>query len=115
MARLYASIMDLARAKHGLTAAALARRREPPVRTVYRDLHALETSGFPITSGDGIRELQRFVLQLGATVEVLEPGWFRRETAQEQLRAARRNQRRPRERLTLDDTGLRDTGRGAGS
>lgn len=36
-------------------AAALARRRNMPVRTLYRDLHALEASGFPITTGDGAR------------------------------------------------------------
>jgi hypothetical protein len=34
--RLYRLVMDLARTKHGITAAALARRRELPVRTVYR-------------------------------------------------------------------------------
>ncbi len=53
VARLYTLVMDLARTKRGLTAAALARRRNLGVRTVYRDLHALEAAGFPITSGDG--------------------------------------------------------------
>ena len=53
--RLYRLVMDLARTKHGITAAALARRRGLPVRTVYRDLHALESAGFPVTSGDGAR------------------------------------------------------------
>jgi predicted DNA-binding transcriptional regulator YafY len=55
VARLYALVMHLARTKHGLTAAALARRRDLGVRTVYRDLHALEAAGFPITNGDGAR------------------------------------------------------------
>lgn len=52
--RLYALVMDLARTKRGLSAAALARNRDLPVRTVYRDLHALEAAGFPI-SVDGAR------------------------------------------------------------
>ena len=55
VARLYALVMDLARAKHGLTAAALARRRNLQERPVYRDLHALEAAGFPITSISGAR------------------------------------------------------------
>jgi predicted DNA-binding transcriptional regulator YafY len=55
VARLYTLVMDLARTKRGLTADTLARRRDRRVRTVYRDLHALETAGFPITSGDGAR------------------------------------------------------------
>jgi predicted DNA-binding transcriptional regulator YafY len=62
---------------------------------------------------DGVRELQRFVLQLGAAAEVIEPEWFRGEIAREQLRAARRNQRRHREKLTPDDTGLSHTARGS--
>ena len=62
---------------------------------------------------DGVHELQRFALQLGASAEIIEPEWFRQQVALEQLRAARRNQRRRRERLTLDDTGVSDTGRGS--
>lgn len=62
---------------------------------------------------DDLHELQRFVLQLGAAVEILEPDWFRRDIAREHLRAARRNQLRPRKRLTLDDTGISDTHRGS--
>lgn len=60
---------------------------------------------------DGERELLRFVLQLGASAEVIEPAWFRRAVGEEQARAGRRNQRRPQERLTLDDTTMRDTRR----
>jgi len=55
VARLYTLVMDLARAKHGLTASSLARRHSIPIRTVYRDLHAVEVAGFPITSSDGAR------------------------------------------------------------
>lgn len=55
VARFYALVMDLARSKHGLTAVTLAARRGLPLRTVYRDLHALEAAGFPITSSDGAR------------------------------------------------------------
>jgi predicted DNA-binding transcriptional regulator YafY len=62
---------------------------------------------------DGVRELQRFVLQLGAAAEVLEPDWFRQAIAEEQMRAARRNQGRARERLTLDDTSASYTERGS--
>jgi len=47
--------MDLVRTKRGLTASALAQRRQLPVRMVYRDLHALEAAGFPITNSDGAR------------------------------------------------------------
>jgi len=61
---------------------------------------------------DGMRELQRFVLQLGAAAEIIEPQWLRREVAHEHARAARRNQRRPQEKLTLDDTAVSNTGRG---
>jgi predicted DNA-binding transcriptional regulator YafY len=53
--RLYGLVMDLARTKHGLTAASLARRRNLRVRTIYRDLHSLEAAGFPITTGEGAR------------------------------------------------------------
>ncbi len=50
VSRFYTLVLDLARSKHGFTAAVLARRRDLPVRTVYRDLRALEAAGFPITS-----------------------------------------------------------------
>jgi predicted DNA-binding transcriptional regulator YafY len=59
---------------------------------------------------DGVCELKRFVLQLGAAAEVIEPEWLRSEIADEQARAARRNQLR-RKRMTLDDTGVRHTRR----
>jgi predicted DNA-binding transcriptional regulator YafY len=62
---------------------------------------------------DSVRELQRFVLQLGAAAEVIEPEWLRREVAQEQARAARRNRSRLQERLTLGDKLLSNTGRGS--
>ena len=55
VARLYALVMDLARTKHGLPVTRLAERHHLPVRTVYRDLHALEAAGFPITAADGAR------------------------------------------------------------
>lgn len=55
MARLYTLVMDLARAKYGLPVEALARRRGWRPRTVYRDLHALEEAGFPVTRADGAR------------------------------------------------------------
>lgn len=45
VARLNALTMDLARTRHGMTAAAIAKRHDVPLRTVYRDLHALEASG----------------------------------------------------------------------
>jgi predicted DNA-binding transcriptional regulator YafY len=62
---------------------------------------------------DGLREIERFVLQLGAAAEVIEPAWLRRQIAREHARAARRNQRRQQqERMTLDDTNVRKTGRG---
>jgi predicted DNA-binding transcriptional regulator YafY len=53
VARLYKLVMALAGAKYGLPAAALARRHRWPSRTVYRDLHALELAGFPITRNGG--------------------------------------------------------------
>jgi predicted DNA-binding transcriptional regulator YafY len=62
---------------------------------------------------DGVRELQRFVLQLGAAAEVIEPEWLRRQIAEEHARAARRNRPRSQQRLTLDDTGVSHTGRGS--
>jgi len=55
VARLYTLVLALARTKHGLTASALAHRHSIPLRTVYRDLHALETAGFPVTNSDGAR------------------------------------------------------------
>lgn len=55
VARLYTLVMDLARSRRGLTAAALAQRHDRPLRTVYRDLDALEQAGFPITKLDGGR------------------------------------------------------------
>ncbi len=60
---------------------------------------------------DGTREVQRFLLQLGAAAEVIEPAWLRAQIADEQARAARRNQRRPVKRMTPDDTRVRDTAR----
>jgi predicted DNA-binding transcriptional regulator YafY len=62
---------------------------------------------------DSVRELQRFVLQLGAAAEVIEPEWLRREVAQEHARAARRNRPGPRQKLTLDDKALSNSGRGS--
>ncbi len=61
---------------------------------------------------DGAQEVRRFVLQLGGAAEVREPEWFRREVADEQLRAARRNQSGPRKKMSLDDTAVRHTERG---
>ena len=55
--RLYALVMELAGARRGLTAATLATRRGLATRMVYRDLHALEDAGFPVTRGDGARWL----------------------------------------------------------
>src|SRR5581483_736200 len=47
--------MDLAAARHGVPAAVLARRHGLRLRTVYRDLHALEQAGFPLARGEGAR------------------------------------------------------------
>jgi proteasome accessory factor B len=55
IARLYALVMELARTKHGLPVERLASKHRWRPRTVYRDLHALETAGFPITRADGAR------------------------------------------------------------
>ncbi|MGH7859519.1 MAG: helix-turn-helix transcriptional regulator, partial [Candidatus Binatia bacterium] len=55
VARLYALVMELARSKHGLPVERLASKRGWRPRTVYRDLHALESAGFPITRADGAR------------------------------------------------------------
>lgn len=49
VARFYSLVMELARSKRGVAAATLAQRRDLSPRTVYRDLHALEAAGFPIT------------------------------------------------------------------
>ncbi len=62
---------------------------------------------------DGVRELQRFVLQLGAAAEVLEPEWFRGQVAEEQARAARRNRGRGQEFVTQGDTSASNTRRGS--
>jgi len=58
---------------------------------------------------DGVQEIRRFMLQLGSVAEVIEPAFLRREIYREQARAARRHRGRPQERLTLDDTGMRET------
>jgi predicted DNA-binding transcriptional regulator YafY len=55
VARLYALVMELAQSKRGLPVETLARRRGWHVRTVYRDLHALEKAGFPVARTDGGR------------------------------------------------------------
>lgn len=55
VARFYTLVMDLSRNKRGVSAVALAARRDLPLRTVYRDLHALEAAGFPITTDGGAR------------------------------------------------------------
>src|SRR5579883_2556272 len=47
--------MDLAAARHGVPAAVLARRYGLRLRTVYRDLHALEQAGFPLARSEGAR------------------------------------------------------------
>jgi len=50
------------------------------------------------------QELRRFILQLGASVEVLEPDWLRLDIAREHAAAARRNGARRKESLTFSDT-----------
>jgi len=60
---------------------------------------------------DGVRELRRFVLQLGASAEVIEPAWLRREIAEEHARAAHRNQPRAQQKMSLGDTSVSHTGR----
>lgn len=55
VARLYRLVMALASTKHGLSVERLAGKYEWRPRTVYRDLHALELAGFPITRTDGAR------------------------------------------------------------
>lgn len=61
---------------------------------------------------DGVREIRRFILQLGASVAVLEPEWLRREIAEEHRAAAERAFRGDEDFLTLDDTGVGDKGGG---
>lgn len=53
--RLYTIVMSLAATRRGLTAAMLAKKYDLPLRTVYRDLDALEQAGFPVTKLDGGR------------------------------------------------------------
>ncbi len=53
--RLYTIVMSLAATRRGLTAAMLADKHALPLRTVYRDLEALEQAGFPVTKLDGGR------------------------------------------------------------
>ena len=56
-------------------------------------------------------ELKRFILQLGAAIEVLEPARLRREIAAEHAAAAKRGRRSTRqESLTLDDSGVKESG-----
>jgi proteasome accessory factor B len=60
---------------------------------------------------DDTTELKRFILQLGAAVEVLEPARLRREIAAEHAAAAKRGRRSPRqESLTLDHSAVKETG-----
>jgi predicted DNA-binding transcriptional regulator YafY len=55
-------------------------------------------------------ELQRFILQLGAAVEVLAPDSLRREIAAEHAAAAKRGRRSTRqESLAFDDGGLKES------
>jgi len=49
VARLYALVMDLARSRRGVPVARLAERHGWNLRTVYRDLDALQAAGFPVT------------------------------------------------------------------
>lgn len=58
---------------------------------------------------DGTREISRFVLQLGASAEVLEPDSLRRQIAREHARAARRSAGPTQESLTLDDNSRTET------
>jgi predicted DNA-binding transcriptional regulator YafY len=61
---------------------------------------------------DDTTELKRFILQLGAAVEVLEPARLRREIAAEHAAAAKRGRRSTRqESLTFDDSAVKETGR----
>jgi predicted DNA-binding transcriptional regulator YafY len=57
-------------------------------------------------------EVKRFILQLGAEVEVLEPDWLRRDIAAEHAAAARRGRRPARRKSpTLDDRRVGESGR----
>ena len=49
---------------------------------------------------DGVQELKRFILQRGAAVEVMEPGWLREEIGREHATAAERAGEKI---VTLDD------------
>lgn len=55
VARFYALVMDLARSRHGVPATSLAQRHGLRLRMVYRDLHALETAGFPLVQAAGAK------------------------------------------------------------
>jgi len=72
VARLYRLVQGLRDSTRGLPAAALAERNGWNVRTVYRDLRALQDAGFPLASDgarwklvDGWREAIPFPLSLG--------------------------------------------------
>jgi len=54
VARFYAMLEELKRSKLGVPAVRLAERHGWNLRTVYRDLHALEAAGFPVLN-DGAR------------------------------------------------------------
>lgn len=56
---------------------------------------------------DGVREIKRFILGLGAAVEVMEPGWLREEVGKEQQAAWRRASGRAESSLSLDDKRFR--------
>ena len=53
VARLYTLVTELGTSRHGLPVETLAERHGWKPRTVYRDLHALEEAGFPITDDNG--------------------------------------------------------------
>ena len=55
VARLYTLVMDLARSRQGIPAATLAQRHGWKLRTVYRDLDALQAAGFPVAQGEGAK------------------------------------------------------------
>lgn len=55
VARFYALVMELAHSRLGVPAAMLAQRHGLPLRTVYRDLHALESAGFPLVQAPGAK------------------------------------------------------------
>lgn len=58
---------------------------------------------------DGTRELERFVLGLGASVEVLEPRWLRDRIAREHRMASRPSRRGTKRFVTPADNPLRDS------